>query len=131
MRENTTTLAFISREWKFLLFGALIMFWTSPGQTYLISLFADEMRADFSLSHIELGSLYTLATLISAIILWPAGHLVDKLPLTKFVWWICAGMALSTGVVSLVSGPATLFLGILSALSDEYGFERIILLNPG
>ena len=114
MRENTTTLAFISREWRFLLFGALIMFWTSPGQTYLISLFADEMRADFNLGHIELGSIYTFATLVSAAILWPAGHLVDKLPLAKFVWWICAVMALSTGLVSLVFGPATLFLGILS-----------------
>ena len=113
MQKNITTLTFIFREWKFLLFGALVMFWSSPGQTYLISLFADEMRADFDLTHLQLGSLYTIATLVSASILWPAGMLVDRLPLARFVWWISAIMALSTSAVTLVSGPATLFLGIL------------------
>ncbi len=113
MHKNITTVNFIFREWKFLLFGALVMFWSSPGQTYLISLFANEMRADFSLTHLQLGSLYTVATLISASILWPAGMLVDRLPLANFVWWVSAIMALSTSAVTLVSGPTTLFLSIL------------------
>jgi len=95
------------------MFGALIMFWTSPGQTYLISLFADQFRHDFSLSHGDFGSLYTLATLSSAAILWPAGRLVDKLRLAKFVWWICVAMVLGTVSMSFVNGPIALFFGIL------------------
>jgi MFS family permease len=113
MRDATPTLAFVFREWRFLLFGALVMFWTSPGQTYLISLFADEIRSDFGLGHGDLGSIYTGATLVSAAILWPAGRLVDKLPLTNFVWWVCAAMALGATAFSLVSGPLSLFFGIL------------------
>jgi len=114
MRRGTPTLVFMRREWRFLLFGALVMFWTSPGQTYLISLFGDEMRREFGLSHGELGSLYTAATLVSAAILWPAGRLVDRLRLAKFVWWVCVAMALGAAAFSLVSGPVTLFLGILT-----------------
>ena len=113
MRDSTPTLAFIFREWRFLLFGALVMFWTSPGQTYLISLFADKISSDFGLSHGECGSLYTAATLTSAAILWPTGRLVDKLPLARFVWWVCAIMAVGAAAFSLVSGPVTLFFGIL------------------
>ena len=113
MSNRTPTITFIRREWRFLMFGALVMFWTSPGQTYLISLFGDQFRQDFNLSHGDFGSLYTLATLISAAILWPAGRLVDKLQLAKFVWWVCVAMVMGTISMSLVNGPVSLFFGIL------------------
>lgn len=113
MANGTPTIAFMRREWRFLLFGALVMFWTSPGQTYLISLFGDQFRNDFGLSHGDFGSLYTLATLTSAAILWPMGRLVDKLRLAKFVWWVCVAMVVGTISVSFVNGPIALFLGIL------------------
>jgi MFS family permease len=111
--NRTPTIVFMRREWRFLMFGALIMFWTSPGQTYLISLFGDQFRQDFSLSHGDFGSLYTLATLTSAVILWPAGRLIDKLRMAKFVWWVCIAMVLGTISMSFVNSPITLFFGIL------------------
>ncbi len=113
MLHGTHTIAFMRREWRFLLFGSLVLFWTSPGQTYLISLFGDELRRDFALSHSEFGSYYTAATLVSAALLWPGGRLVDRLKLSKFVWWVCAAMAIGAAAFSLVEGPVTLFLGIL------------------
>ena len=113
MVNGTPTIVFMRREWRFLLFGALVMFWTSPGQTYFISLFGDQFRQDFGLSHGEFGSLYTLATLTSAAILWPMGRLVDKLRLVKFVWWVCVAMVVGTVSMSIVNGPISLFLGIL------------------
>ncbi len=113
MANASPTIAFMCREWRFLVFGSLIMFWTSPGQTYLISLFSDQFRKDFFLSHGDFGSLYTLATLSSAAILWPAGRLVDKLRLAKFVWWTCVAMVLGIVFMSFVSGPISLFFGIL------------------
>ena len=90
------------------------MFWTSPGQTYLISLFGDVLRRDFQLSHTDFGGIYTAATLISAAILWPAGRLVDRLRLGRFVWWVCVAMAAGATAFSQISGSASLFLGILS-----------------
>lgn len=113
MSSGTPTVSFMIREWRFLLFGGLVVFWTSPGQTYLISLFGDQLRHDFGLSHTDFGSIYTAATLVSAAILWPAGRLVDKLRLAKFVWWICAAMVVGTFAFSFIEGPITLFLGIL------------------
>lgn len=113
MPGRSPTFAFMRREWRFLLFGALIVFWTSPGQTYLISLFGDQFRVDFGLTHSEFGGIYTAATVASAALLWPAGRLVDKLPLARFVWWVCAAMIVGTIAFSQVEGAITLFLGIL------------------
>jgi len=110
---STSTLAFIRQEWRFLLFGALLTFWTSPGQTYLISLFGDQLRHDFGLSHGDFGILYTLATVVSATILWTAGRLVDRLSFARFVWWICVAMVVGTMAFSQITGPLGLFLGIL------------------
>lgn len=112
-RPHTPTLAFMRREWRFLLFGVLVMFWSGPGQTYLISLFGDELRRDFNLSHSDFGGIYTAATLVSAAILWQAGRLVDRLRLAQFTWAVCAAMAVAAAAFSLVAGPASLFLGIL------------------
>ncbi len=113
MPSGTPTVSFMIREWRFLFFGGLVIFWTSPGQTYLISLFGDQLRHDFNLSHTDFGSIYTAATVVSAAILWPAGRLVDRLRLAKFVWWVCAAMAIGALAFSLVEGPISLFLGIL------------------
>ena len=113
MTAGTPTLAFMRREWRFLLFGALVMFWTSPGQTYLISLFGDVLRREFQLSHTDFGGIYTAATLVSAAILWPAGRLVDRLRLGRFVWWVCVAMAAGAAAFSQVSGSVSLFFSIL------------------
>lgn len=105
---------FLRSEWRFLLFGLLTAFWSSPGQTFLISLFSAELRAEFSLSHSGFSGIYTLATLTSAAILWKAGQMIDRLPLAKFVWWTTAAMSAATAAFSLVTGPVTLFFGILA-----------------
>ena len=113
MPNGTPTFAFMRREWRFLSLGALIMFWTGPGQTYLISLFGDQLRQEFRLSHGDFGSIYTFATLTSAALLWSSGRLVDRVRLGKLVAWVCVAMTLSTMAFSLVTGPISLFFGIL------------------
>ncbi len=113
MDRPTDSLAFMRREWRFLTFGVLIAFWSSPGQTYLISLFGAEIRGEFGLSHGGFGSIYTAATLISAAILWQAGQWIDRLRLATFVWWVAAAMATLTAGFSLVAGPLSLMFGIL------------------
>lgn len=103
---------FLRAEWRFLLFGLLVAFWSSPGQTFLISLFGSELRQEFGLSHGEFGGLYTLATLTSAAFLLPVGRLIDRLPLAVFTRWVVLGMTTAMFGFTLVSGPLTLFLGI-------------------
>jgi MFS family permease len=57
--------------------GFLITLTSSFGQTFFISIFAGEIRAEFGLSHGEWGGVYALATTSSAIVMIWAGVLTD------------------------------------------------------
>ncbi len=107
-------MTFFRREWRFLTFGLLLTFWGSPGQTFVISLFGGHIRTDFNLSHGEFGSLYTLATLASAVFLWGTGPLVDRLPLRHMSLAAVLAMVTATAAVSLVTGPISLLIAIFA-----------------
>ncbi len=111
--KANSTFKFVSQQWRFLLFGALLTFWSGPGQTFVISLFGEHLRADFNLTHGEFGTIYTIATLISAALLWKTGPLVDHLPLRKFAPFMVLLMVVAIGLFAAIQGPITLLLGIL------------------
>ena len=69
----------IKLEWRFLIYGALMSFWSSIGQTFFISLFSLEIREELSLSHGEFGSIYAAATMLSAVTLFWLGKQADNL----------------------------------------------------
>jgi predicted MFS family arabinose efflux permease len=112
MTTRSSTFRFITQEWRFLLFGLMFSFWSSPGQTFVISLFGGVLRADFGLSHGEFGTIYTIATLSSAALLWKTGPWVDYLPLKAFALRIALAMVISIFVFATIQGPITLLLGI-------------------
>jgi MFS family permease len=114
MLQVTGTLPFVRQEWRFLLFGSLLAFWSGPGQTFVISVFGGHIREDFALSHGDFGAIYTVATLICAALLWKAGPLVDRLPLRQFVVKIAIAIILAMVAFGFVQGPITLFLGIIA-----------------
>jgi len=58
--------------------GGLLTFMSSFGQTFFISIFAGEIRAEFGLSHGEWGGLYSLGTMTSAVMMIWAGALTDR-----------------------------------------------------
>ena len=105
-------LALIRSEWRFLLFGFLLTFWSSPGQTFFISLFSGELRADLGLSDGEFGAVYSLATLASAIVMVWSGSLVDRVDLGRFARWAVCGLAAGCLVVSFSNGIWMLIVGI-------------------
>jgi MFS family permease len=85
-----------------------MMFWSSPGQTYLISLYGAEIRAAFTLSHAAFGGLYSLGTLMSAAVLLWSGRLVDHFDLRQltlaivvFISAACWFMSFTTGAITL------------------------------
>lgn len=57
--------------------GVLLTFLSSFGQTFFISIFAGEIRAEFGLGHGAWGGLYTLGTTLSAVVMVWAGGLTD------------------------------------------------------
>ncbi|WP_224824264.1 MFS transporter [Cognatishimia sp. MH4019] len=57
--------------------GVLLTFFSSFGQTFFISIYSEQIRTDFSLSHAGWGSLYAIATTASAAVMVWAGILTD------------------------------------------------------
>ena len=103
--------AVFAANWRLLLFGFLMMFWSSPGQTYLISLYSGELRASFDLTHSQFGAVYSVGTLLSAGVMVWSGRLIDRMDLAKLslivvcllgagLWW----MSFSTGIIALLAG---------------------------
>ena len=112
MASLTPPLSFFKSQWQFLLFGFLLAFFSSPGQTFFISLFSGEIRATLNLSHGEFGSIYAAGTLLSAATLIPLGRLVDTIKLRKIALAIIIGLAFAAMHFSFVSSVFTLGLGV-------------------
>ena len=103
----------ISREWRLLLFGFLLQFGSSPGQTYFIALFSGNIRDDLGLSHGDFGAVYSLATLLSAVILLWSGSLLDRMDLRRFAYLVVSGLALGCLAMSFSQNPSMLFFSVL------------------
>ena len=86
---------FILTEWRFLLFGLLMAFWSSLGQTFFISLFSGQIRAALDLSHGAFGTYYALATTASAISLIWLGKLADMMRLEKLAIFILGSLCVA------------------------------------
>lgn len=86
------------------------MFCSSPGQTYFISLFSSEIRTALALSHGELGTIYSLATMCSALALLRTGSLIDKFAAHKIVIVVLVLLAAAGGFLALTSNIAMLFV---------------------
>ncbi len=71
------TADFLRDNAPFLAAGALLTFCSSFGQTYLISVFAGVIRAEFSLSDGDWGRIYGIGTLASGLVMIWAGVLTD------------------------------------------------------
>lgn len=102
-------LKFLRLNWLFLLAGFLLTFTSSYGQTYFISLFAGEIKADFALSDGQWGGIYTIGTTLSAITMIWAGVLTDRFRVRVLAFWVmmalaaaCILMAVNTSWVLLV-----------------------------
>ncbi len=101
-------LLFILRNRSFLGFGLLMMFSSSFGQTYFISLFGAELRGEFGLSHGDVGLMYSVATFCSGMTLIWLGRKIDQVDLRVYSLAACAGMIFATLFIALI--PAGVFL---------------------
>lgn len=70
---------------RLLLFGYLLAFLSSFGQTFFIGLFSAELQAATGLGHAGLGTVYTVSTLSSGLILLWAGALIDRVRLRIYL----------------------------------------------
>lgn len=88
LRRGRTTgalgmIEFVRQNLRWLGTGFLLTFASSFGQTWFIALFAGELKEVHGLSDGAWGSLYTVATLFSAALLFARGALADTMPLER------------------------------------------------
>lgn len=102
-------LRFLRTNWLFLLAGFLLTFTSSYGQTYFISLFAGEIKADFDLSDGQWGGIYTIGTTASAVAMIWVGVLTDRFRIRALALGVmialacaCLAMAANTSWILLI-----------------------------
>ena len=93
--------------------GLFLIFSSSVGQTFFISLFSGEIRNAFNLSHGMFGIIYSVATLTSATLFFWLGKLTDQFNLTV-LGLITLGIL--SGFSFLLSSADTLHILFLSLL---------------
>jgi MFS family permease len=106
-------LSLVRREKRILTFGLSFTFFSSFGQTFLISLFVPFFLQDFHLSNAGFGSLYSIATLSSAAILPYLGRWIDHLPLKQYSMYVAVGLLAASITLALSWHIALLFLALL------------------
>ena len=95
-----------------LYFGILLTFGSSIGQTFFISLFAGEIRNEFKLSHGMFGTLYSAATLLSAVVFLWLGKFTDKFDLKILNFITIIALSIFAMLMSSINTLVILFLSI-------------------
>ncbi len=93
-------------------FGMMLVFFSSYGQTFVVSLYIPELMATFGLSSSAFSSLYALATLLSASTLIFVGKKIDHIPLKSFVFFVLGGLITACLILLLSWHIAVLFAGL-------------------
>ena len=109
---SVPTAQFLLSEWRFLLFGMAMAFYSSLGQTYFISLFSAEIRAALSLTHGEFGTYYAIATTCSAITLLWLGKLADVMRVERLALLVVSALCIAAMLFSQIFNVVTLILGL-------------------
>jgi len=123
--------AFIRSQYRFLLFGFLMMGLSNYGQTFFIALYSAEIRAAFELSNAGFGALYSAMTLLSAVVMVYSGPLIDEWSLPRFTSFVLLGLAAGCVVMGLANHIAWLAVALFmlrhfgQALSSHTGMTAI------
>src|SRR6056297_3017611 len=105
-------ITFLAENRRWLATGLLLAFGSTFGQTYFISLFAGEIRADYGLSDGDWGLLYTLATLCSALLLLGRGSWADTVPLSRLAPLVALAFAGAAALMAVGWSIWTLGLAV-------------------
>ena len=106
-------LAFARQNARWLAAGALLAFMSSFGQTFFISIFSDQIRTEFDLTHAMWGGIYSLGTTVSAVVMIWSGTLTDifRTRALGAIVFLLLGLAClaMAGVHSVVALPFVIF----------------------
>ncbi len=107
--------------WIILGVGALGIFLSGPGQTYVVSIFVDPIIQDLGWSRTLISGLYTGGSLTAALIVPWVGRLLDRYGSRIVMPTVAALFGVATFFLSSVSTPIHLFVGIVAIRSLGQG----------
>ena len=115
---------FFSYDPKLLVYGFLIVFFASYGQTFFISLFNIQIRTHYNLSSGEFGLVYALATTLSSLVLVFFAKLIDFIDLRTYSFFVSldAFFQLSPDTNFAIPVPAKLLLIVCSIIKNLFSF---------
>jgi MFS family permease len=111
------------REPSLLTFGLSFAFLSSFGQTFFVSLFVPSFLAELSLTGAGFGSLYSAATLVSALLLPWAGAWLDRVRLTRFSAAVVALLAISALLLAISWNLAVFFVALVGIRLSGQGLS--------
>ena len=104
-----------------MLIGTLGMIMSSPGQTYVVSIFIEPFIADLGTSRSLVSTLYTLGTLVGSFVLPIVGYQIDR-----------HGARLIVTLVIALFGVACVYMGyVQNAFMLGLGFIALRMLGQG
>lgn len=109
----TDYLRFLRRYPAHVGFGFVLTFFSSLGQTFLISLYVPHILADLGLTNTVFGSLYAVATIGSSLLLMSLGGRIDYRPLPGYIYRTIAILSAASIGLGLVRHYLFLPLALL------------------
>jgi len=100
----------LKNYWRIIGLGFALTFLSSFGQTFFISLSGPDIRAAFGLTHGAFGSIYSLATLSSGLLMIWVGSVIDRVDIRLYA--TTAMLGLTAAAISLSFAPNLFVLGL-------------------
>lgn len=104
---------FLRTHFEPVFFGFQLTFFSSFGQTFLISLFVPFILVDLGLTKTAFGTYYAVATVFASLALLRVGHIIDDRPVRPFTQKSVLLLLISTFLMAIVWHPAVLFLALV------------------
>ncbi len=107
---------FFFHDPKLLIYGFLIIFFASYGQTFFIALFNNDIKSYYSLSDGQFGLLYALATTLSSLLIINFAKMIDYIDLRIYSLVITLGLLVSCFAIYFLPSNIIFLLIIIFAL---------------
>jgi len=97
---------------KVIIFGFILTFFSSFGQSFFLGLFNSSIRETLSITQGQFGSIYASATLLSSFLLIWVGKKIDDINIFKFAFFVTLLLSFSCYFFSKISSIVFLFVAI-------------------
>ena len=103
---------FFFHDPKLLIYGFLIIFFASYGQTFFIALFNDDIKNLYSLTDGQFGLVYALSTTLSSLLLINFAKLIDFIDLRIYSFLVTLGLFIPCLAIYFLP-PSVLYLFLI------------------